>query len=180
MVLSFLLLHVGVALRTRGEHPGDIASSLAIEEHRYDRPRHTECITLGSQMPRLEGRALLLFGQASHTMAHEYTNNQKGMAEGDTELVASFSSTSCTWAFLFSLSTSTTKTFSDDLCISNPVIHSMRRYNQFHPISIKFNHIRSSYPVVPVFCVSTLTEGLFSRAQSLQIGNAEIARDFQI
>ena len=40
----------------------------------------------------------------------------------------------------------------------------MRRYNQFHPISIKDNHFQS--PVVPVFCVSTLKRFFSTKIRS--------------
>ena len=160
-----LLLRIWLSLY-RGGHTGGTLDEFVAKEHAECDT--LECNTLGNpKTARLEDQheeCSEFFGRASHAMVHENTNSQQRMAEGDTESLASFSSTSCTWAFLFSLSTSTTKAFSDDLCISNPVIHSMRRYNQFHSISIKFNHVQS--PVVPVFCVSTLKRFFSTKIRS--------------
>ena len=163
-LLSFvLLLRIWLSLY-RGGYPGGTLHKFGAQK--LAECDNVECITLGNpKIARLEDlheERSEFFGRASHTMVHENTNSQQEMVEVDTELVASFSPTSCTWAFLFSLSTGTTNAFIDDLCISQ--IHSMRRYNQFHPISIKDNHFQS--PVVPVFCVSTLKRFFSTKIRS--------------
>ena len=112
-----LLLRIWLSLYRGGYPEGTLHKFGAQELTECD---NVECITLESQMPRLEGRAVLLFARASCGAVHENTNGQDGIAKGDTVLRASFSSTfRGSWAFLFSPSTKcrTTEAFIDDLCI---------------------------------------------------------------